>query len=310
MALDNATRTEKNNVSVKQTNKTENRNTSEDFINKEGGVIASVETLKTSVKSWRLIQTKADKHLYKILEGCLHIKYMCEKEDLKVALLSLLEKYEIKGMKNKSISLCITKLVFGVEDKKCYTYSKVLENAAKLYLQTSAKTQTLSQYLTQNGGIDKLIRKEAVAVAKGYEDEKWGTEEHFGSMIVEERFGIKSPHLYKQKDIDSGRVYVKIEDSSFTSMFDNDNRSEAFVKMRYDATTDTFEVYPIAVAKEDKHYKSLNTTFNRFVGWLNKDFQHMWDKYIDLCDKENDSLKQKKAEDEKKLIEQLSKISL
>jgi hypothetical protein len=36
----------------------------------------------------------------------------------------------------------------------------------------------------------------------------------------------------------------------------------------------------------------------------------MWNKYIDMCDKRNEKLKQKKAEDEKKMLKELSKIKL
>jgi|DEB0MinimDraft_6_1074348.scaffolds.fasta_scaffold02116_9 hypothetical protein len=318
MALDNATQTkEKTNVSVKQKTQTENtKSTSEGFINVRGGVIASVDTLKTEVKSWRVLQEKADTQLYKILEGCLHIKYMCEKEDLKVALLSLLEKNDIKGMKNKSISLCITKLVFGVEDKKCYTYSKVLENAAKLYLQTSAKTQTLSQYLTQNGGIDKLIRKEAVALAKGYKDETWGTEEHFGETICDD-FLLGSGHFLPKKELERAMVKnVVIEDTEFVSMFLDKDRWEQFVKMRYNVDTKTFTIVPFSISKQEPQYKSINALFNK---WLGKVFRYnsstqtdssLWEKYINLCDKRAERINNELEEKEAKLAEKLGKLPL
>jgi len=318
MALNNATQTNENtNVSVKQKTQTENtKSTSEGFINVRGGVIASVDTLKKEVKSWRVLQKKADTQLYKILEGCLHIKYMCEKEDLKIALLSLLEKNDIKGMANKPISLCIAKLVFGVEDKKCYTYAKVLENATILQLQTSPNQTTLSEYLMANGGIDKLIRKEAVALAKGYKDEKWGTEEHFGETICDD-YLVGSSHFLPKKEVERGMVKdVVIEDTEFVSMFLDTDRWEQFVKMRYNVNTKTFTIVPFSISKQEAQYKSINALFNKWVGKVfryNPTTQNdtpMWERYIKLCDKREERIKKDLEEKEAKLVKQLESVAV
>ena len=48
-------------VSVEQNNATENtQKSNENMLNNNRGVIASVETLQSSVKEWRKLQTKAD----------------------------------------------------------------------------------------------------------------------------------------------------------------------------------------------------------------------------------------------------------
>ena len=164
------------------------------FIDAKGGVISSIEALQHKVVEWRDIQSKANDKLYFVLSGCLQIIYMCENRNLYTALISLCEQSGMKNMDEKSISLCVSKLVFGSTDKKCYTYLKALENAKSLKLQTEDNEQSLSTYLKMNGGIDKLIRKEAIGISKGYKDERFGTEEHFGEEVICELLERREEH--------------------------------------------------------------------------------------------------------------------
>ena len=168
-------------TSVEQTNTTESieQNDSNIFDANEG-VLATLEVLGTSVVEWRKLQGKTDDKLYSVLDGCLRIVYLCEDEDLKATLLSVCKDRGMKGIESKGVHLIVSKLVFGDGDKKCYTYAKALENAKTLQLQSEDNQQLLSDYLKNNGGIDALIRKSSVSVAKGYTDDKFGTEEHFG----------------------------------------------------------------------------------------------------------------------------------
>mgnify|MGYP006155830989 FL=1 len=303
-------------VSVERNNATENtQKSNENMLNNNGGVIASVETLQSSVKEWRKLQTKADNKLYYVLEGCLRIIYMCENEDLKAALISLCEKSDMKGMANKSTHLIVSKLVFGSEDKKCYTYAKALDNATKLQLQTETNKQTLSSYLTKKGGIDKLIRKDAISIGKDYDDERFGTKEHFGETMCTEMFGIHSGMSLcgglkaKDKESISGLSGIKIESREFQSWFKDKDKWEQFAKIKYDYETKTFAIIPFTVSQQEGEYKAIAKAFNRFVA---RAFEGstMWNKYIEMCDKRNEKLKQKKAEDEKKMLKELSKITL
>jgi hypothetical protein len=305
-----------NEVSVEQNIATEKTQiTNENMVNTNGGVLATIETLHTSVKEWRELQGKADEKLYFVLDGCLRIIYMCESEGLKASLLSVCKDRDMKGMENKGTHLIVSKLVFGSEDKKCYTYAKALENATKLKLQTEENKQKLSEYLKTSGGIDTLIRKDAIAISKGYDDERFGTKEHFGETLCTELFGYLSGlnlcdiDKVKENSKDRGLSNIKIDDDNFMKMFVNKEETEQFVKLKYDYQTKTFAVIPYAVSSLDAEYNAISKAFNQYMARVFEGTK-MYDKYIKQCDARDEKLKKEKAEKDKKILKELNKIAL
>jgi hypothetical protein len=303
-------------TSVEQTNTTDNTELNDsNMFDENGGVLETLTTLSASVVEWRELQCKADDKLYSVLDGCLRVMYLCENEDLKATLLSVCTDKDMKGMDNKGVHLIVSKLVFGSKDKKCYTYAKALENASKLQLNTEKDKRKLSEYLKTNGGIDVLIRKEAIAISKDYDDERFGTKEHFGETMCTEMFGYHSGMSLcgglkaKDKESISGLSGIKIANTEFQSCFKDKDKWEQFAKIKYDYETKTFAIIPFTVSQQEGEYKAIAKAFNKFVA---RAFEGstMWNKYIDMCDKRNEKLKQKKAEDEKKMLKELSKIKL
>lgn len=302
-------------TSVEQTNITKNtQHLDGDMMDKNGGVLATLTTLSASVVEWRELQGKADDKLYSVLDGCLRIVYLCEDEDLKATLLSVCKEKDMKGMDNKGVNLIVSKLVFGSGDKKCYTYAKALENASKLQLHTEKDKRTLSEYLKSNGGIDALIRKEAIAISKGYEDERFGTKEHFGENLSDELFGYLSGlnlmdiDKVKEDKVYSGVCDVKIDNDEFMKKFVNKEEREQFVKLKYDYTTKTFHILPFCVSVADNEYNAINKAYNLHLARM-FDGTDMYQRYIALCDKRAEKKKADKAKKDKEMIEELNKFA-
>ena len=302
-------------TSVEQTNTTESieQNDSNIFDANEG-VLATLEVLGTSVVEWRKLQGKADDKLYSVLDGCLRIVYLCEDDDLKETLLSVCKDRGMKGMENKGVHLIVSKLVFGGGDKKCYTYAKALENASKLKLNTEKDKRTLSEYLKSNGGIDALIRKEAIAICKGYEDERFGTKEHFGESLSDELFGYLSGlnlmdiDKVKEDKVFSGVCDVKIDNDEFMRKFVNKEETEQFVKLKYDYTTKTFHILPFCVSVLDNEYNAINKAYNLHLARMYEGTK-MYQQYIAQCDIRAERQKAEKAKKEKEMIEELNKFA-
>lgn len=299
-------------TSVEQTNTTENtQKTSNNIMDSNGGVLATLDTLSASVVEWRELQGKADDKLYSVLDGCLRIVYLCDDEDLKATLLSVCKDRNMKGMENKGVHLIVSKLVFGGGDKRCYTYAKALENAKTLQLQTKGKQNLLSDYLKKNGGIDALIRKSSVSVSKGYADDKFGTEEHFGEEIIAHSLSSNAmssdtPLGIKMK----GRLEVEVVDETIHSIFTQSDAFVQYAKLKYDYTTRTMQIMPFTVAERDDAYASIDKIFNNVVGkTIKHTSQKVWNNYIKLCDKRDKRLKADKAKKDKEMIKELSKFA-
>ena len=299
-------------TSVEQTNTTKNtQHLNGDMMDKNGGVLATLTTLSASVVEWRELQGKADDKLYSVLDGCLRIVYLCEDEDLKATLLSVCKEKDMKGMDNKGVHLIVSKLVFGSADKKCYTYAKALENAKTLQLQSEDNQQLLSEYLKNNGGIDALIRKSSVSVAKGYADDKFGTEEHFGEEVIyhslsSSALSADNPLKFKLKQ----RMEVEVVDETIHRTFTEGDCFVQYAKLKYDYTTRTMQIMPFTVAERDDEYASIDKIFNNLVGKaVKKASEKVWNNYIKLCDKRDKRLKADKAKKDKEMIEELNKFA-
>ena len=302
-------------TSVEQTNTTDNTVQNDNIVfDANGGVLETLTTLSASVVEWRELQGKADDKLYSVLDGCLRIVYLCEDEDLKATLLSVCKEKDMKGMDNKGVHLIVSKLVFGSADKKCYTYAKALENASKLQLHTEKDKRTLSEYLKSNGGIDALIRKEAIAISKGYEDERFGTKEHFGESLSDELFGYLSGlnlmdiNKVKEDKVYSGVCDVKIDNDEFMKKFVNKEEREQFVKLKYDYTTKTFHILPFCVSVVDNEYNAINKAYNLHLARM-FDGTDAYQRYIALCDKRAEKKKAEDKKKEKEMIEELNKLA-
>jgi hypothetical protein len=299
-------------TSVKQKNTTDNtQNTSNNLFDENGGVLATLDTLSASVVEWRELQGKADDKLYSVLDGCLRVMYLCEDEDLKATLLSVCRDRGMKGIDNKGMHLIVSKLVFGGGDKKCYTYAKALENAKTLQLQSEENQQLLSDYLKKNGGIDALIRKSSVSVSKGYTDDKFGTEEHFGEEIIahtlsSDALSADNPLGMKMKQ----RLEVEVVDETLHSIFTHSDAFVQYAKLKYDYTTRTMQIMPFTVAERDDAYASIDKIFNNVVGkTIKHKSQKVWNNYIKLCDKRDKRIKADKAKKDKEMIKELSKLA-
>ncbi len=302
-------------TSVEQTNTTDNiEQNDSNMFDENGGVLETLTTLSASVVEWRELQGKADDKLYSVLDGCLRIVYLCEDKYLKATLLSVCKERDMKGMENKGVHLIVSKLVFGGGDKKCYTYAKTLDNASKLKLNTEKDKRTLSEYLKTNGGIDALIRKEAIAIGKGYEDERFGTKEHFGESLSDELFGYLSGlnlmdiDKVKEDKVFSGVCDVKIDNDEFMEKFVNKEETEQFVKLKYDYTTKTFHILPYCVSVVDNEYNAINKAYNLHLARMFEGTK-MYQKYIAQCDKRSERKKAEKAKKEKEMIEELNKFA-
>jgi len=273
------------------------------FVDAKGGVISSIKALQHTVVEWRDIQSKANDKLYFVLSGCLQIIYMCENRDLYTALISLCEHSGMKNMDEKSISLCVSKLVFGSTDKKCYTYSKALENAKSLKLQTEDNEQSLSTYLKMNGGIDKLIRKEAIGISKGYKDERFGTEEHFGEEVIYELLERREEHRNILKGLQQKRTLTfQVDNEDLHKQFTEYNNFTQYAKLHYNYETKTMDVFGYTLDKNTIEYDAVDKLWNKFIGkTFRKNSKNAWNKYIKMCDKRNEFLKK----EEEKKIEQL-----
>ena len=302
-------------TSVEQTNTTDNTELNDsNMFDENGGVLETLTTLSASVVEWRELQCKADDKLYSVLDGCLRVMYLCENEDLKATLLSVCKDKDMKGMDNKGVHLIVSKLVFGGGDKKCYTYAKALDNASKLKLNTEKDKRTLSEYLKTNGGIDALIRKEAIAIGKGYEDERFGTKEHFGESLSDELFGYLSGlnlmdiNKVKEDKVYSGVCDVKIDNDEFMKKFVNKEEREQFVKLKYDYTTKTFHILPFCVSVVDNEYNAINKAYNLHLARM-FDGTDAYQRYIALCDKRAEKKKAEDKKKEKEMIEELNKLA-
>ena len=302
-------------TSVEQTNTTDNTEQNDsNMIDENGGVLETLTTLSASVVEWRKLQGKADEKLYSVLDGCLRVMYLCEDKDLKATLLSVCKERDMKGMENKGVHLIVSKLVFGGGDKKCYTYAKALDNASKLKLNTEKDKRTLSEYLKKNGGIDALIRKEAIAICKGYEDERFGTKEHFGESLSDELFGYLSGlnlmdiNKVKEDKVYSGVCDVKIDNDEFMKKFVNKEEREQFVKLKYDYTTKTFHILPFCVSVVDNEYNAINKAYNLHLARM-FDGTDAYQRYIALCDKRAEKKKAEDKKKEKEMIEELNKLA-
>jgi hypothetical protein len=237
------------------------------FVDAKGGVISSIKALQHTVVEWRDIQSKANDKLYFVLSGCLQIIYMCENRDLYTALISLCEHSGMKNMDEKSISLCVSKLVFGSTDKKCYTYSKALENAKSLKLQTEDNEQSLSTYLKMNGGIDKLIRKEAIGISKGYKDERFGTEEHFGEEVIYELLERREEHRNILKGLQQKRTLTfQVDNEDLHKQFTEYNNFTQYAKLHYNYETKTMDVFCYTLDKNTIEYDAVDKLWNKFIG--------------------------------------------
>ena len=302
-------------TSVAQTTTTENveQNDSNIFDANEG-VLATLEVLGTSVAEWRKLQGKADDKLYSVLDGCLRIVYLCEDEDLKATLLSVCKDRGMKGIESKGVHLIVSKLVFGSCDKKCYTYAKALDNASKLKLNTEKDKRTLSEYLKSSGGIDALIRKEAIAIGKGYEDERFGTKEHFGENLSTELFGYLSGlNLMDRDKVKEDKVYsgvcdVKIDNDEFMQKFVNKVETEQFVKLKYDYTKKTFHILPFCVSVLDNEYNAINKAYNLHLARMFEGTK-TYQRYIAHCDKLAEKMKADKAKKDEEMIAELNKLA-
>ena len=298
-------------TSVEQTNTTNNTMQNDSSMSdKNGGVLETLTTLSASVVEWRELQGKADDKLYSVLDGCLRVVYLCENEDLKATLLSVCKEKNMKGMDNKGVHLIVSKLVFGSGDKKCYTYAKALENAKTLQLQSEDNQQLLSEYLKKNGGIDALIRKSSVPLSKGYSDERFGTEEHFGEEIIahslsSNALSADSPLGFKLKK----RLEVEVADEVIHSLFTKSDAFVQYAKLKYDYKTRTMQIMPFTVAERDDAYASIDKIFNNLVGKGVKRNEKVWNNYIKLCDKRDKRRKAEKEKNEKEMIEELSKFA-
>ena len=299
-------------TSVKQKNaKNDTEQDDSNMFDESGGVLATLTTLNASVVEWRELQGKADDKLYSVLDGCLRVMYLCEDEDLKATLLSVCKQQGMKGMDTKGVHLIVSKLVFGGGDKKCYTYAKALENAKSLQLQSEHNQQRLSDYLKENGGIDALIRKSSVSVSKGYTDDKFGTEEHFGEEIIahtlsSDAMSGDNPLGMKMKQ----RLEVEVVDETLHSIFTNSDAFVQYAKLKYDYKTRTLQIMPFTVAERDDAFASIDKIFNNVVGkTIKHKSQKVWNNYIKLCDKRDKRIKADKAKKDKEMIKELRKLA-
>ena len=147
--------------------------------------------------------------------------------------------------------------------------------------------------------------------AKGYTDDKFGTEEHFGEEIIahtlsSDALSADNPLGMKMKQ----RLEVEVVDEKLHSIFTHSDAFVQYAKLKYDYTTRTMQIMPFTVAERDDEYASIDKIFNNLVGKaVKKASEKVWNNYIKLCDKRDKRLKADKAKKDKEMIEELNKFA-
>jgi hypothetical protein len=262
-------------------------------------------------------QNKANTQLYMVLEGCLRIINMCaEDEGIDKALrLLAMSSANVKKTDGVPTTTLVSKLVFATEDKsdkRAYSYAKALEKAIFLKLQTEENEQKLSTYLSENGGVDKLIRLNTDEhSSESFADERFGTNEHFAEWIYDEL--AKEPskrndfvqELSKSKML---KINLTKEMKAQLGAFDNMN---CFMSVHWTVGSDEATVSPYIIGrKNDKEtYKSLTSIEHTYVAKVvRKETSDCWNKYLKQCEKRSNEIRKQTEEKQTIIANELRKV--